>query len=140
MSIEKTQAAFEKWAVYECCDISKDNLGIYVSSSTRTRWRTWQAAIATGIIAGCSSADNEVTFLVQALKDVANPLERFNRLASLSDGKINGMVVANLLKDPETYRDIAEEALKQHTEKIRNAGTWLKDSNVNGGKRKGGEK
>lgn len=96
-------------------------------------------AIATGIIAGCSSADNEVTFLVQALKDVANPLERFNRLASLSDGKINGMVVANLLKDPETYRDIAEEALKQHAEKIRNAGTWLRDENVNGGKRQGGE-
>ena len=34
----------------------------------------------------------------------------------------------------------AEFAASQYAAKIRNAGTWLKDSNVNGGKRQGGEK
>jgi len=29
---------------------------------------------------------------------------------------------------------------KEYADKIRNTGTWLKDSNVNGGKRQGGEK
>lgn len=31
-------------------------------------------------------------------------------------------------------------AASQYANKIRNTGTWLKDSNVNGGKRQGGEK
>jgi hypothetical protein len=34
--------------------------------------------------------------------------------------------------------DGAEFAANQYAAKIRNAGTWLKDSNVNGGKRQGG--
>lgn len=33
----------------------------------------------------------------------------------------------------------AEFAASQYAAKIRNTGTWLKDSNVNGGKRHGGE-
>lgn len=37
-------------------------------------------------------------------------------------------------------RDIDVEALETYAAKIRNTGTWLKDSNVNGGKRQGGEK
>ena len=32
-----------------------------------------------------------------------------------------------------------EQAANQYAAKIRNTGTWLKDSNVNGGKRQGGE-
>ena len=32
----------------------------------------------------------------------------------------------------------AEFAANQYADKIRNTGTWLKDSNVNGGKRQGG--
>lgn len=59
----------------------------------------------------------QIALLVQALKDVSNPLARFNRLASLSGDKINGMATVNMLKDPETYKSIAQEALNQYADK-----------------------
>lgn len=38
------------------------------------------------------------------------------------------------------YISRSEPMADQYAAKIRNTGTWLKDSNVNGGKRQGGEK
>lgn len=40
--------------------------------------------------------------------------------------------------DDQGYVEVAIWKVQEHIAKIRNTGTWLKDSNVNGGKRQGG--
>lgn len=54
-------------------------------------------------------------------------------------GRDGFIACAEWVGDSEYENDKMLKAADQYAAKIRNTGTWLKDSNVNGGKRQGGE-
>lgn len=52
---------------------------------------------------------------MEGLVDIANPVGRYKRLEK-EGYRINGTMVISLIKDPETYKSIAVDALKRMQE------------------------
>lgn len=55
-------------------------------------------------------------------------------------GRAGFIACAEWVGDSEYENDKMQDAANEYAAKIRNTGTWLKDSNVNSGERQGGEK
>ena len=59
--------------------------------------------------------EREIERLREALSEIVNPLAKW-RLELREDERLNGAMCVALLADPETYKDIARNALRGEEE------------------------
>lgn len=63
-------------------------------------------------------ADDKLEIAVQALRDIVNPVAKWERELA-EDERLNGAGVVMLLKEPSTYQRIAEDALRKLRRKVK---------------------
>ena len=61
------------------------------------------------------STKKKLELAIQGLRDIANPIDRLRRNLK-PDERLDGIMTVLLLKDPNYYKNIAEDVLKKMEE------------------------
>lgn len=100
-----------------------------------------QFALLVSLTKEAAEADESKDFLGHAWHDkYCDECTAVQRLADIKAEAGRDGFIAGRSRGIEYFKLTEAQAADEYAAKIRNSGTWLKDSNVNGGKRQGGEK